>query len=414
MSSPYSPYSINEAAPPEWKTGEEAAAAAFIGMALLLVVEVNFEIFRTFKRRKGLYYWAFTVGSCACAFDAIGLTIKFFSNGTTYHIWPLYTLLASVGWAIFSVAQLLILYSRLHLVTESHRLRRGILLMIAIGSPMIIVPDWVAVWPAWNPDPQVTSEWSPRLAIIERYAQLGFDLMEVTISGIYIYRLRKFLLVKSSVRQRRVMLDLVYIFALVITLDITNVILVFLNRVGVSHPIQTFSYILKLRLEFVVLNQLVAVAAHGLKRETFEEKRYHASKTPNDVPTLDGPALRNVGSIHPSDCGDSSGGVTNESIRALPSLPADSFSASSYDLPRDQQSQKTSNWFPMRFNVFKNKKSGEERILPDAGKPQKEKGTLWRNDDDEPEEEDPTGVDMWERRDSKEMRVPWLRKSPLQ
>lgn len=76
-------------------------------------------------------------------------------------------------------------------------------------------------------------------------------------------------------RQRRVMLDLTYVNVLAIALDILNIILVYVNRVGISHPIQTFSYTLKLRLEFVVLNQLMAVAARGLHRETFAEKRYH-------------------------------------------------------------------------------------------------------------------------------------------
>lgn len=75
-------------------------------------------------------------------------------------------------------------------------------------------------------------------------------------------------------RQRRVMLDLTYVNVLAIALDILNIILVYVNRVGISHPIQTFSYTLKLRLEFIVLNQLMAVAARGLHRETFEEKRY--------------------------------------------------------------------------------------------------------------------------------------------
>ncbi len=82
---------------------------------------------------------------------------------------------------------------------------------------------------------------------------------------------------KSSVRQRRVMLDLIYVNVIIVTFDILVVILVYLNQVGISHPIQTFSYALKLKLEFVVLNQLMAVAARGLQRESFEERRYHHS-----------------------------------------------------------------------------------------------------------------------------------------
>lgn len=73
------------------------------------------------------------------------------------------------------------------------------------------------------------------------------------------------------------MLDLIYVNIIIVLFDILVVVLLYLNQVGISHPIQTFSYALKLKLEFVVLNQLMAVAARGLQRESFEERRYHHS-----------------------------------------------------------------------------------------------------------------------------------------
>ena len=73
------------------------------------------------------------------------------------------------------------------------------------------------------------------------------------------------------------MLDLIWVNVIIVLFDVLVVILLYLNRVGISHPIQTFSYALKLKLEFVVLNQLMAVAARGLQRESFEERRYHHS-----------------------------------------------------------------------------------------------------------------------------------------
>ena len=73
------------------------------------------------------------------------------------------------------------------------------------------------------------------------------------------------------------MLDLIYVNAIAVLFDILVVILLYLNRIGISHPVQVFSYTLKLQLEFVVLNQLMAVAARGLHKEPFEERRYHHS-----------------------------------------------------------------------------------------------------------------------------------------
>lgn len=70
-------------------------------------------------------------------------------------------------------------------------------------------------------------------------------------------------------------MDLIYVNVIAVSLDVLTVVLVFLNQLGISHPVQTFSYILKLKLEFIALNQLMAVAARGLRKESFAERRYH-------------------------------------------------------------------------------------------------------------------------------------------
>ncbi len=71
------------------------------------------------------------------------------------------------------------------------------------------------------------------------------------------------------------MLDLIYVNLIAIAFDILVMTFIYLNELGISHRIQTFSYILKLKLEFVVLNQLMAVAARGIQKASWEKKRYH-------------------------------------------------------------------------------------------------------------------------------------------
>lgn len=215
------------------------------------------------------------VGAIGCGVDPIGIILKFLAPHK--NLWILYTLLLSVGWSTYSLAQLLVLYSRLHLVNQRTSVQRFVL-VISISTVFIsMIPTWVFVFQAWNPNPKISSIWSPREAIVERYNQIVYTVVELIISSIYIGSLLGVLHspTKSSVRQRRVMLDLIYVNIIVVALDIVSVIMVYLNQVGLSHPIQTFSYAFKIRLEFVVLNQLMSVAARGLKRETFEEKRYH-------------------------------------------------------------------------------------------------------------------------------------------
>ena len=109
----------------------------------------------------------------------------------------------------------------------------------------------------------------------ERYAQLAFTLCETVLATLYITSLLKLLRSKSTVHQRRVMWDLIYVNILCITFDSITIVLVYLNRTALNHPIQNFTYMLKFRLEFVVLNQLMSVAARGVCRETMAERRYH-------------------------------------------------------------------------------------------------------------------------------------------
>ena len=277
MTSKYSVYAVAESQPPKWKPGEDLAASATVAVIFYLVLEVQIEILRAFKKRKGLYFWSIELGIWGCAIDAIGLSIKSLARNTK--VWPLNTLFIIGGWSIYVIAQLMILYSRLHFVCRSARTQRAVFWMIIVTTIALQIPSWVTVWPAYADIPSISSVWSPRDAIVERFNQLGYTIAEAVISAIYIKSLLHLLKSKSGVRQRRVMIDLIYVNVLVIVLDLVEMVLVWLIEKGLSQPIQTFSYILKFRLEFVVLNQLMAVAARGLYREGYVERRYHHPST---------------------------------------------------------------------------------------------------------------------------------------
>ncbi|KAL8953551.1 MAG: hypothetical protein Q9222_000609 [Ikaeria aurantiellina] len=262
--------------------GEESAAAGLVAIIFYLFVDVNLGVYRIFKKKQGLYYWCILLGSWGCLLNAIAIVLKCFVHDSQ-PLWPLYTLFILLGWTIYAPAQLLTLYSRLHLVNRNRGIQRWVLVMIVVVASLMIIPTWPLVWQAYNPyDSHLSSLYSPREAIIDRCTQIGYTLAETVLSGIYIRSLTKLLRVKSSVRQRRVMTDLIYVNIIAVCLDIITVILVFVNEVGISHPIQTFSYIIKFKLEFLVLNQLMAVAAKGVRKESFAERRYHHPSAPSD------------------------------------------------------------------------------------------------------------------------------------
>ena len=257
------------------RPGEELAAGGFVAVVFYLFLDINIGIYRIFKKKQGLYYWCLLLGTWGCLVNAIGVVLKWFLPNSE-HIWPLYTLFLISGWTTYAPAQLLVLYSRLHLVNRNRKLQRWVLVLIISASTIMVIPTWILDWQAFNPyNAHLSALYSPREAIMDRCTQLGYTFIETIISGIYTLSLTKLLKLKSSVRQRRVMIDLIYVNVIAVSLDVLTVVLVFLNQLGISHPVQAFSYIVKLKLEFIVLNQLMAVAARGLRKESFAERRYH-------------------------------------------------------------------------------------------------------------------------------------------
>ena len=256
------------------RDGENLACSGFVAVIFFLVIDINIGMYRFFKKRKGLYYWSMMLGTLGCCLNAIGIILKFL-NTSLSNIWPLSCLLLVVGWTLYTPAELLVLYSRLHLVEKSYKTRRYVLIMIVVTTFVFVIPNWVTTWPAFDIDPKISSVWSPRLAIVNRTTQLAFTLVECVVSGIYIRSLTRMLKIKPSVRERRVMLDLIYVNVVAITVDVLASLLVYFNQVGLADPIQTFSYALKLKLEFTVLNQLIVITAPPQQRDTFEERRYH-------------------------------------------------------------------------------------------------------------------------------------------
>lgn len=378
-----------------FRPGEELAASGFVAVIFYLFVDINFGIHRTFKKKTGLYYWCLLLGILGCLIDNIAVVLRFFVHNPE-PLWPLYTLFILLGWTMYAPAQLLVLYSRLHLVNRNRKLQRWMLIMIVVVASLMIIPTWPLAWQAYNPyNLHLSALYSPRDAINERCTQLGYTFAESILGGIYIWSLTKLLNLKSSVRQRRVMIDLIYVNVIAVSLDILTVVLVYLNQTGISHPIQTFSYTLKFKLEFMVLNQLMAVAARGIRRESFAERRYHHHHPSASVGKNGSPAV--VSSTASTWGLDSSQEPTNDDPAMELQIPSRTLSNARGTASKDSGSHSThahadgGRW---RMNA-KVKKHG-------AGNRHGEE----EDDDDEDEE---IGVHMWERRGKLVMEVPWFK-----
>ena len=374
----------------------------------------------------GLYFWALLTGVISCAVNVIAIMLKYLVEAQG--IWPLYTSFALASWTVFTLAQLLVLYSRLHLVVESAKIQRWVLYLTLFCAIFFLLPCWIAVWGAWNPDPSVTEKWSPSEGIVERFSQLGVTLTECFVSGIYINALVHLLRFKPTVRQRRVFLDLVYVSVITITLDIVAVLMVYLNQTGMSHPIQDFSYAIKFRLEFVILNQLMAVAARGVRRETFGEKRYHLNTSVDSSQWG-----QHFHSIEPSDGPQGKDRQTTKQICSQPSKGSTDITVPARALEdvksrtRSEHGQTDTSFLP-RHGQGRRQPVDEDGGGPGSkartlsrrlqhGSPSNDgqgwtsfrarrQGSATRSEDDDEEDEIP--LHMWERNGELVMRIPWF------
>jgi len=162
MTESTSPYAIAESESPTWKTGEQLAAAAFIGASLYLIVDINISVLRVFKKRKGLYYWSMLIGSLGCLVDNAGVILKYLAPREVHpKVCPLYTTFR-VDLLLNMPASGALLETALG-ERESQDSHKRILIMICSTVFVFIIPTLVVLYPAYSTNPRVSSVWSPRM-----------------------------------------------------------------------------------------------------------------------------------------------------------------------------------------------------------------------------------------------------------
>lgn len=155
----------------------------------------------------------------------------------------------------------MVLYSRLGLLIQSRRIRRFTLAMIIIDgvclhTSTVILILGTAAGQTWN---------SPSL-IIERVHIVIFALQEAILT---------FLCTKAALDQLRapfrpkpktkqIMKLVIGVQLLVVSIDIIVVVFDCAGYFAVKSLIYPFTYAIKLELEFIALNQLVAISRLGL------------------------------------------------------------------------------------------------------------------------------------------------------
>jgi hypothetical protein len=105
------------------------AAAAFLGIAWFICIELNIRLFCRATRRS-LYFWSCLLCSWGLMIHGISILLANFNKWTAYSS----IVVIHFSWLAFVVAQSFVLYSRLGLVWKNPEKIRYVLYMIAINS----------------------------------------------------------------------------------------------------------------------------------------------------------------------------------------------------------------------------------------------------------------------------------------
>ncbi|KAH8707555.1 hypothetical protein GQ44DRAFT_752892 [Phaeosphaeriaceae sp. PMI808] len=271
--------------------------SAFLTIALYNVIEITFLIFAVFKQRSGLYFWSFIIATWGIAPHAVGFVLKFFQ---VTKLDLLSSAIIGVGWACMVIGQSVVLYSRLHLVVRNKSYIRWVLYMIIFNGIVIGVPLFTL---AMGANSKHSARFLPGFLLYDKIQLVVISVQETIISVMYIYETVHLLGVSDSTRQgqlQKLLRHLIIINIVVLLFDITLLAVQFSGHYEIQTTYKTAVYSVKLKIEFSVLNRLVAANTAG--GNALHLGTWNGSKTARVSVSLGSPAgftkIDNAGSVN--------------------------------------------------------------------------------------------------------------------
>ena len=227
--------------------------AAFFGITCYNVLEIMVSIFMTFKRYRGLYFWSMLVATLGILLHAIAVLLRFFALAPSF---PMAVLIV-IGWYAMVTGQSVVLYSRLHLVASDYRRYRWVLYMIMINFCVLHIPVSILFFGSGLGHSNFLGPFN----VYENIQLAGFSAQEIIISGLYIWeasRAIRPILAREERRGHNVMKHLILVNTIVILMDASLLATQYSDNFEIQTTYKTVVYSVKLKMEFSVLNQLVA------------------------------------------------------------------------------------------------------------------------------------------------------------
>jgi hypothetical protein len=230
-------------------------------LALYNAIELLSLILTTFRRYSGLYFYSLLIASIGIIPYVWGYLIGYFR--LCDQIAGL--VVSTVGWPAMVTGQSFVLFSRLGilLIPEYPRIHRSVKWMIMIDGAVFHISTTVAFFGAY--EYRQNDHFVLAYRYIEKIQMTGFTVQEFILSGIYIWRTLDIMKTTTMAalsrknRRKRVMIELLSINVWIIIMDVALLAVEYQNRHVIEQCLKGVVYSIKLKLEFAILNKLVAM-----------------------------------------------------------------------------------------------------------------------------------------------------------
>lgn len=185
----------------------------------------------------------------ALLFSASGFVLQYVPNSAIYG-----TVMMNIGWVAMVTGFSFVLYSRLHFLNPKPIILRVVLMCIIIDALLFHVPIFVTT--ILSNVHYTTATW--KAYMITSYTEIAFTVQETLITTLYVYLFLVY--TKDRRREPETKLILWQLFAaefVVFSTDIILNVLLYTENYLPRQIIQSFASVLKLRIEFAVLNSLI-------------------------------------------------------------------------------------------------------------------------------------------------------------
>ena len=239
----------------------------FMSIALYNALELSVLIPLSFRRYRSLYFWSlFTSAILGVIPQSIGQGLQFFNVAP---LW-LCMFLSNFGFIFVVPNQSVVLYSRLHLVSQNRLVLAFVRWLIVFCFIAIIIPTiTLNVGSTYVPQ---SRGWVDGYAVFERLQVTWFAVQEIIISGIYIRETIRLIRLSPDADSRRhkILYELLAINIAAIVMDLSIVSLQYRGLYFTQIMLKPMVYSIKLKLEFAVLGMLVSmVHAHSSNQPTW-------------------------------------------------------------------------------------------------------------------------------------------------